>query len=400
MPTNPDALYDFMEQSAKLTSKTYRIYLLTTVITVLSGLAASLYSCYSHYLIYTDLKYSSFCALTQSINCDTVAQSPWSFFFGIPMAWWGVVSFISYFFFFPSPRQRWRDSLSNWNSFLLLGLLYSLFSIILGIISVTQINSICIVCLSVYACHFTVTYLAWLLKKRIALHTVKTSGRQSFAKRVVIKKLSVLGFFILAATISLKLFLPTYWLFPLVLPNQQIKHGITRDFHPWIGAEHPQLTIKEFSDYQCFQCAKMHFFLRKLITKYPDKIRLIHFNFPLDNSVNSIITPTPFHVGSGKLAKLAIYAMSREKFWEMNDAIYEMIRKKTKNISLSVLSQKTEITTSELAGALDSKEVAELLRRDIWRGMKLGITGTPGFVIKGKLYMGTIPPDILNQIIK
>ena len=389
-----------MKQSIKLTGKTYRIYLSTVLITVLSGLAASLYSCYSHYLIYTDLKYSSFCALTQSINCDTVAQSPWSIFFGIPMSWWGVISFISYLFFFPSPRQRWRESLSNWNSLLLLGSIYSLFSIILGIISVMQINSICIVCLSVYACHFTVTYLAWLLQKRISLHNVKSTGRQSFTKRIAIKKLGALGFFVLAAIISLKLFLPAYWLFPLALPNQQIKHGITSDFHPWIGAEHPQVTIEEFSDYQCFQCAKMHFFLRKLITKYPDKIRLIHRNFPLDNSVNSIITPAPFHVGSGKLAKLAIYAMSKDKFWEINDAIYEIVRARNKNISLSKLAKRTGLNANTLARALQSKEIAELLRRDIWRGMKLGMTGTPGFVIKGKLYTGTIPPDILNQIIR
>jgi protein-disulfide isomerase len=32
--------------------------------------------------------------------------------------------------------------------------------------------------------------------------------------------------------------------------------------------------------------------------------------------------------------------------------------------------------------------------------MKLEITGTPAFVIDGKMYQGTIPADILKKIIQ
>lgn len=387
-----------MKRQSKLTPKIYNTYYYPTLIIILLGLASSLYSCYSHYLIYTDIGYSSFCALTQSINCDTVAQSPWSIFLGIPMSWWGVISFTSYLFFLPSPKKNWQETASYWNILLILGLVYSIFSVTLGIISATQIHSLCIVCLTVYACHFTLTYISWLVKKRIALHKATSDGASIHKPKIPARQFALFVLGVLVAILSLKLFLPAYWLFPLAPPDQHIKHGITSNLHPWIGAEHPQLTIEEFSDYQCFQCAKMHFFLRKLIARYPDKIRLVHRNFPLDNSVNSIVTPTPFHVGSGKLAMLAIYAMSKGKFWEMNDAIYEMIRNRNKEISLSELAKKTGLNANNLARALKSKEIAELLRRDIWRGMKLGLTGTPGFVIKGKLYMGTIPSDILNQV--
>jgi protein-disulfide isomerase len=39
-----------------------------------------------------------------------------------------------------------------------------------------------------------------------------------------------------------------------------------------------------------------------------------------------------------------------------------------------------------------------MLRKDIIDALKLGITGTPSFVIDGKVYQGQIPPEILKKI--
>ncbi len=384
-----------MKKQKNLAKKQYTNYLISAQIFVLSGIIASFYSCYSHYRVYTDLAYSSFCALTKSVNCDTVAQSPWSTFIGIPMSWWGTVSFGSYLIFLPLSRQNWRNSLISWNILLTLGAIYSFASLLLGIISVTQIHAVCIICLLVYTCHLGLTYTSWLIRRRL-VKVHNTNNQQ----RLPTKRIAVCLVGMLVALVTIKLFLPTYWQFTLSPPENRIKHGITENYHPWIGAEKPLLTIEEFSDYQCFQCAKMHFFLRKLIERYPKKIRLVHRNFPLDHSVNNIVTPAPFHVGSGKLAKLAIYAATKNKFWEMNDAIYALVREKNNSIPLKLLSKKTGLKLNELAWALQSKEIAELLRRDIWRGMKYGIIGTPGFVIEGKLYTGNIPATILKQALE
>ena len=40
------------------------------------------------------------------------------------------------------------------------------------------------------------------------------------------------------------------------------------------------------------------------------------------------------------------------------------------------------------------------LLTDVRDGMKLGITGTPAYIIEEQLYLGQIPPDILARIIK
>jgi len=40
------------------------------------------------------------------------------------------------------------------------------------------------------------------------------------------------------------------------------------------------------------------------------------------------------------------------------------------------------------------------LQRDIQEGIKLGITGTPAFVINGKVYLGQIPAQVLKSGMK
>ena len=115
---------------------------------------------------------------------------------------------------------------------------------------------------------------------------------------------------------------PPYWEFHPPRADAAIPAGVTAEGHPWIGAEHPVLEITEFTDYQCFQCRKMHLYLRELIARYPDKIRLVHRNYPMDHEFNPIVKE-PFHSGSGRMALLAIHAAASGSFWELNDLLFD-----------------------------------------------------------------------------
>ena len=98
-----------------------------------------------------------------------------------------------------------------------------------------------------------------------------------------------------------------------------------------------------------------------------------------------------FIEGSGDLAKIAILATFRDKFWETNDLLYKIIRQNTKEIPLKKIADSTGLDVNELAGALIDPTISVLLRRDIWRGMKLGIIGTPTYVIGNKVVPGLYP---------
>ena len=56
----------------------------------------------------------------------------------------------------------------------------------------------------------------------------------------------------------------------------------------------------------------MHYFLRHIIAKNPDKLQLVHKHFPMDHAFNPLIK-TALHVGAGRIALLAIYAAKNSK---------------------------------------------------------------------------------------
>lgn len=384
----------------KIIQPNHKLFLLwlAALLQASAGLLVALYSAHSHYQNYTDPLYSSFCAISKAINCDTVAQSPWSILFSIPVAWWGVLFYVFFLFILLTEDRR---NLAAWQGFFLVMLIGSAVTLVLAVIAVTQIRSLCLVCLATYIITFFLTYTCWLGKRRCkeAVERNAEGFSETFCKKDVLRNYSVASVVFCVSLLLLDGLLPRYWLLsPAEADISTLPHGLTKDGHPWIGAEKPQLTVTQFSDYQCFQCSKMYFLLRQFLVAHPDTLRLVHRHYPLDHKVNSVIVKDAFHEGSGDLAKVAILAAMRDKFWQMNELLYSLMRGKVKEIPLDKLSEKTGLDKNELSAALSHPAVAEMLRRDIWDGMKLGITGTPAFEINGKVYQGHIPVEILKQI--
>jgi protein-disulfide isomerase len=176
-----------------------------------------------------------------------------------------------------------------------------------------------------------------------------------------------------------------------------VKTGMTSDGHPWIGAENPALEIVEFADYLCFQCKKMHHHLRKLVAQYPDAIRLIHRNYPMDHQFNPIVAE-PFHEGAGKMAILAIHAAAIGKFWAMNDTLFNLPGA-DRRIDLNETARQAGMDSRTLAAALEHGPYLQRLLFEIRDGMKLGIVGTPSYLVNGKIYEGGLPPEVLAPVL-
>lgn len=199
--------------------------------------------------------------------------------------------------------------------------------------------------------------------------------------------------------VSIWIFMPRYWDYGSIDIERSVElpKGITREGNPWIGSENAKTTIHVYSDYMCFQCAKMHYLLRSMIADDPNNFKLIIHHYPLDHSYNPIVVSDPYHVGSGKMAQLAVYAMTKGKFWEMNDVLFEIGRSKM-SFSTELIAGKTGINSGELVWAIEHPDLRKIIDIDIRRGMKLRITSTPSFVIDGKVYSGSIPKEFLISV--
>ena len=172
---------------------------------------------------------------------------------------------------------------------------------------------------------------------------------------------------------------------------------MTPDGHPWIGATDPEIIITEFTDYQCFQCNKLHYYLRRIIAQNPDRLKLIHRHFPMDHTVNPLVKQ-PYHTRAGALALMAIYAAEQGRFWKMNDHLFVIARGQSP-IRLEDVAQQVGLDAMALKQALGRKAIRQKLREDISDGIALGIEGTPGFIIDGQVYQAELPPDVIKKLL-
>jgi protein-disulfide isomerase len=283
-----------------------------------------------------------------------------------------------------------------WRIPLVVAMLFSAYSVVLAFISSYYIKAYCILCIVLYAVNFLLAYFTWLITRRFSHKPFFTRIKDDIEYLKYRKKQAalLLGGFMLAAA-ALPFVFPAYWNIASVDNAVGIPEGITTEGHPWIGSAAPRLEIVEYSDYQCFQCKKMHFLLRQLVADNPDTIRIVHRNYPMDHRFNPIVKE-PFHRGSGEMALLAIYAASKGKFWQMNDYLYQLAGAK-KNIRVETVAEALDLDYQELVRALNSRRLRHQLQKDIFSGNKLGISGTPAYAVDGKVHLGQIPAELLKS---
>jgi len=376
----------------------FRLYFWVIILLAGSGLVASIYLSVSHFRVYTDIGYRSFCAISRSLNCDTVSQSPYAIFFDAPVPVWGIVGYTFLLVFvvlFVGPKGSVSRGLAIAFT---ISLAFSAYSMVLAFISSYYIGAYCIVCIYTYAVNFLLAYMTWLVRRRFeSKHYVQALKSDiKYLKRHP-KKCVSLGGVLLCSIISIVAFFPAYWNLELSEGPLRLPTGLTEDGHPWIGSDSAPLVITEYTDYLCFQCKKMNFYLREFAARHPDKIKLVHRHFPMDSRFNPILK-APFHEGAGIMALIAIHAAENGKFWEVSDYLFSLAGHGAR-IDINEIAAKSGLNASKIDKALNDPGIRQKLIRDIQQGLKLGLTGTPSYVIEGRVYHGMIPAEIFNKVL-
>lgn len=357
-----------------------------------------------HVKVYTDSSFHSFCALSEGINCETVAESRYAVFWFLPVAVWGVLGYLvigSLALWNLIYRKYGREGkFFTWgfSIIFILGLISILIDVVLAYISHKIIHSICILCTTAYFINFLILFFSIL--------QIKYSGK-SFTTHFITDIEFILtykkGFSIwcLSWVVILALlyfFYPKYWIAKRTDQGQKyFSSGVTKEGYPWIGAQ-DGVIIEEFSDYQCPHCRRAHHAIRQLLFLFPDKLKLVHHHYPLDHNCNRLLKGRPFHTMACFLSKIAICAQKYGKFWEANDLLFEYQLRASKPTVNSIAAE-LGLNAERLEECLKEKSTQELLHRDIELGLKLNIVGTPSFKIGDRIYPGMIPQDVLEEIV-
>ncbi|MBW3020605.1 DsbA family protein [Candidatus Woesearchaeota archaeon] len=165
-----------------------------------------------------------------------------------------------------------------------------------------------------------------------------------------------------------------------LIENDQIK-----------GDADAPVTIVEWSDFECPFCARFYrdTYLQ-IKEEYIDtgKVKFVFRDYPLS-----------FHKQAQKASEAAECAGEQGKYYEMHDILFEQ------GVAGGVSSFKKfagdiGLNTEQFNECLDSGRMAEEIAKDMADGGKVGIRGTPGFIINGELVSGAQPFENFKTIIE
>jgi protein-disulfide isomerase len=157
--------------------------------------------------------------------------------------------------------------------------------------------------------------------------------------------------------------------------------------HPQKGPADAPVTIIEYTDFQCPYCARGAETLRRVREMYPQKVRVVFKNLPLK-----------MHAQAEPAARAALAAHRQGKFWEYHDLLFQKASGLHDGI-YAELAADLDLNVEQFQKDMASVEVAALVRADQDQAGKLGLNGTPRFLVNGVQIRGAYPPEYFAQVI-
>jgi protein-disulfide isomerase len=356
------------------------------------GVAVSVELTRIHMFVHTDPTYHSVCAMSEGINCETVAVSPYSVFAGLPVSVWGIAAYLVMGAF-----ALWGCSKARPHPAWPFGILLSLatFSVltsaVLAFISATRINSLCIFCMGSYVINAGLLVVCIVARRQSRVRAVDLLALDV---KALVARPALAAILVLAGVVALAALqrqVPAYWKTPGWTELPKLDSGTDDQGHHWIGARAAKLTIVEFSDYECPHCRAAHKEIRVGAARHPDRIRLVHRHLPLDTACLPALQ-RPFHARACLFAEAAECAGLQGRFWEMNDALFSVQETvKTEDVDPMDLAVRLGLNRSDFKHCLSSHATAARVASDIKEAIARNLTGTPSFLVNDKLFLGRIP---------
>jgi protein-disulfide isomerase len=154
------------------------------------------------------------------------------------------------------------------------------------------------------------------------------------------------------------------------------------------GASDGVVSIVEFSDYHCPFCKQVQPTLSELLAKYPDRVRFLFRDFPLER----------LHPQAFRAAEAARCARDQGKFWEYHDILFEEAPKAEEN-DLKRYATQVGLDREKFTSCLFQNVHHQAVQQDLDEGSRLGLDGTPAFFVNGRFLSGAQPLEEFVRVI-
>lgn len=157
---------------------------------------------------------------------------------------------------------------------------------------------------------------------------------------------------------------------------------------PSLGDKNAEITIIEFSDFDCIACRENAHIVDSLNELFPGQINWVYRHFPLSS-----------HEDGHPTAMASMAAHAQGKFWKMRKELLlakepitgDMILQAAANSGVDLPIFEKDLANNKWKAQIEA---------DIQAGLALGIKGLPAYFINGIKLESSRPKDLENLIIK
>src|SRR5262249_26914877 len=155
------------------------------------------------------------------------------------------------------------------------------------------------------------------------------------------------------------------------------------------GNPKAKVMIVEFSDFQCHYCGQVESTLKSVLAKHPDNVALAFRDMPI----------AQIHPNAQIAAEASRCALEQGKFWEYHDLLFAD-QGGLEKPGLLTKAQKLQLDEKQFDSCLSSGKYKAQIQQDVQDGMRVGVTGTPGFFINGFFISGAQQQAAFDKLIQ
>lgn len=384
-------------------TKTKRILL---TILPLIGLALSIELC----LVYYNANFAvdakpSICAINEAMDCDGVARTPYSQFFGIPLALWGVILYLFLLFMTYVDKIQnikflgFLKVFKNPTSYIfIIALLSFIISMILGCISVFKIDSICIFCFMTYLTDLLIAIAA--KTKGVSIISEIKTFFNDFIDAIKIPRYAIAFISVVLAFSGLLVYTSVSNVFaPQIAKQMQFKnyfksYSALVDGNE-IGPKDANVVINEYMDFNCGGCFMAQLYLHRIVSEF-ENVRVIQHNLPLEQTCNHNMK-FEGHKNSCLKTSYALAAKKQGLYWQMADIIFEQAPETEKEIIEQ--ARLLDFDIKKLKEDANSDEIKNEIKESILEADSKGIDGTPTLFVGIKKILGVSSYPELKKVV-
>jgi protein-disulfide isomerase len=176
-------------------------------------------------------------------------------------------------------------------------------------------------------------------------------------------------------------------------PLAQNRARIQMNDAPSLGDPKAQVTLVEYSDFECPVCRNLHDALRGLLPNYAGKVRVVFKDFPLEQ-----LHPW---ARTAALAGRCAYQQDPKAFWKMYDLIYDnqdIISASNAWDKMLDYAGRSGLNVETFKSCMSSPQASAEVDGSIANGKELDVRSTPTLFVNGRRINGA-DPHVLQQYI-